>query len=283
VVGSKTFAEARLLGYMAYEAVSAQTELSLVDEIGYSGASKTIWNGLVSGPLSVYWEYTGTYWLSLAGNDQSSLSTNPQEHFEQVRNDAAEEYGVTVLPRAPFNNSYGLAADPAWVEETGVDTISALAEYVSAGNTDVTIALGPGFYYRSDGWPGLLDHYGFDSEVVDAWSENIEVVSLGLTYEFLETDDAQIGMVFTMDGQIAAQNLVVLEDDQNFWPIYSPAPFLPTAVIEKHPAVRDAIEPIGPALGGPERMRELNAAVTVDGRSAHTVAREFLEEEGLLR
>ncbi|WP_324757801.1 glycine betaine ABC transporter substrate-binding protein [Haloarcula sp. GH36] len=59
VVGSKTFTENRILGYMAYEALNELTDLQVVDEMGY-GATSTVWSGLTGGALDLYWEYTGT-------------------------------------------------------------------------------------------------------------------------------------------------------------------------------------------------------------------------------
>ncbi|QCC47913.1 glycine betaine ABC transporter substrate-binding protein [Halobellus limi] len=280
VVGSKTFAENRILGYMAYEALSELTDLRVVDEIGY-GATSTAWEGLVEGRLDLYWEYTGTLRLTHPPA-QESLIEDPEEQARAARESIESTHDLVVLSRAPFNNTYTVVTTPEWIDETGISSLGALADHVNAGNTDQTIALGPSFYDRADGWPGLLDHYGFDPAAVEEWDENVEVVSLGLTYEFLDIGRAQLGMGFLTDGRIDVDGLEPLADDESFWPIYSPCPCLSASVAEAHPEARDALDRIGPSVDGAGDIRELNAAVTIDGRSAQSVAREHLESAGVI-
>ena len=280
VIGSKTFAENRILGYMAYEALSELTDLRVVDKMGY-GATSAAWEGLTEGPLDLYWEYTGTLRLTHPPA-RESLITDPTEQADAARESTESEHDLVVLNRAPFNNTYTIVTTSEWTDEVGINSLGGLTDHVNAGNTDQTIALGPSFYDRADGWPGLLDHYGFDSAAVEEWDENVEVVSLGLTYEFLEIDRAQLGMGFLTDGRIDIDGLVPLADDESFWPIYSPCPCLSASIAESNPEVREALDRIGPSIDGAEQIRELNAAVTIDGRSAQRVAREHLDAAGVI-
>jgi glycine betaine/choline ABC-type transport system substrate-binding protein len=280
VVGSKTFAENRILGYMAYEALSELTDLQVVDEIGY-GATSAAWEGLTEGPLDLYWEYTGTLRLTHPPA-REELVTDPEEQAATARETIESEYDLAVLSRAPFNNTYTIVTTPDWIDLTGIESLSGLADHVNAGNTDETIALGPSFYDRADGWPGLLDHYGFEPDPVRAWGANVEVVSLGLTYEFLAGGQADLAMGFLTDGRIGVDGFEPLADDERFWPIYSPCPCVSASIVEEHPAVRDALDRIGPSIDGADRIRELNAAVTIDGRSAQQVAREHLADQGVI-
>ena len=81
---------------------------------------------------------------------------------------------------------------------------------------------------------------------------------------------------------IDVDGLEPLADDESFWPIYSPCPCLSASVAEAHPEARDALDRIGPSVDGAGEIRELNAAVTIDGRSAQSVAREHLESAGVI-
>jgi len=280
VVGSKTFAENRILGYMAYEALSELTDLRVVDEIGY-GATSAAWEGLTQGSLDLYWEYTGTLRLTHPPG-REELVPDPDEQFSTARETVESEYDLAVLSRAPFNNTYTIVTTPDWTDLTGIASLSGLADHVNAGNTDETIALGPSFYDRADGWPGLLDHYGFDPDATRAWGGSVEVVSLGLTYEFLAAGQADLAMGFLTDGRIGVDGFEPLADDERFWPIYSPCPCVSSTLVEEHPAVRDALDRIGPTIDGADRIRKLNAAVTMEGRSARDVARDHLTEEGVI-
>lgn len=280
VVGSKTFAENRILGYMAYEVLNELTDLRVVDEIGY-GATSAAWEGLTEGSIDLYWEYTGTLRLTHPPS-REDLITDPTAQADAARETIESEYDLAVLQRAPFNNTYTIVTTPGWVDATEIDSLSGLASHVNAGNTDETIALGPSFYDRADGWPGLLDHYGFDADAVRAWGGDVEVVSLGLTYEFLSTKEADLAMGFLTDGQIEVDGFEPLADDEQFWPIYSPCPCVSASLVDAHPSVRDALDRIGPSIDGPERIRELNAAVTTEGQSARQVARDHLVETGVI-
>lgn len=279
VVASKTFAENRILGYMAYEALNELTDLQVIDEIGY-GATEAVWDGLVEGDLDLYWEYTGTLRLTHPPT-RDDLVTDPDTQAADARETIEAEHDLAVLNRAPFNNTYTIVTTPEWTRRTGIGSLAELADHVNAGNTDQTITIGPSFHDRADGWPGLLDHYGFDPGAIDDWEDDIEVVSLGLTYEFLEIDEAQLAMGFLTDGRIEVDGLEPLDDDENFWPIYSPCPCVSSSIVDANPAVREALDPIGPTIES-ERIRELNAAVTIEGRSAQAVAREHLEETGVI-
>ena len=280
VVGSKTFAENRILGYMAYEALSELTDLRVVDEIGY-GATAAAWEGLTEGPLDLYWEYTGTLRLTHPPV-REDLVSDPEEQAATARDTVESEHDLAVLSRAPFNNTYTIVTTPGWIDATGVASLGGLAERVNAGTTDDTIALGPSFYDRADGWPGLLEHYGFDPDAARAWGGNVEVVSLGLTYEFLATGGADLAMGFLTDGRIGVDGFEPLADDEQFWPIYSPCPCVSSSLVEEYPAVRDALDRIGPSIDGADRIRKLNAAVTIEERSAQQVARDHLAEQGVI-
>ena len=280
VVGSKTFAENRILGYMAYEALNELTDLQVVDEIGY-GATSTAWEGLTQGPLDIYWEYTGTLRLTHPPA-REDLVTDPEEQAATARETIESEYDLAVLSRAPFDNTYTIVTTPQWINLRGIESLSGLADHVNAGNTGETIALGPSFYDRADGWPGLLDHYGFDPDSVRAWGGSVEVVSLGLTYEFLAAGQADLAMGFLTDGRIGVDGFEPLADDEQFWPIYSPCPCVSSSLVEAYPAVREALDQIGPSIDGADRIRELNAAVTIEDRSAQQVARDHLTDQGVI-
>ena len=280
VVGSKTFAENRILGYMAYEALTELTDLQVVDETGY-GATSTAWEGLTEGPLDIYWEYTGTLRLTHPPA-RDDLVTDPGEQAATARETVESEYDLAVLSRAPFDNTYTIVTTPQWIMLMEIESLSGLADHVNAGNTDETIALGPSFYDRADGWPGLLDHYGFDPDPVRAWGGSVEVVSLGLTYEFLAAGQADLAMGFLTDGRIGVDGFEPLADDEQFWPIYSPCPCVSSSLVEEYPAAREALDRIGPSIDGADRIRELNAAVTIEGRSAQQVARDHLTDQGVI-
>jgi osmoprotectant transport system substrate-binding protein len=118
-VGSKEFTEQLILGHMtrlALEEAGAQVE----EQIGLVG-STAVREALTSGEIDMYWEYTGTGWVTYLGNEEAI--PDPQEQYEAMR-DADAANGITWLEPAPFNNTYVVATTDEVAEELGISTIS---------------------------------------------------------------------------------------------------------------------------------------------------------------
>ncbi|MDZ7849410.1 MAG: glycine betaine ABC transporter substrate-binding protein [Halodesulfurarchaeum sp.] len=279
-VASKQFVENEILGYLALITLGHHTDAMIVDETEY-GTTKDVWAGLQEGSVDLSWEYTGTLRLTHSPKQYRRIA-DPEVQYRDAKEQIEAATDLTVLERAPINNSYGLLASESWVERTGISTISGLADHVKAGNTDVTAVLGSSFYDRPDGWPGLLDRYGIDDRVRATWEESIEVVPAGLTYEFLRPGDVDIAMGFTTDPQITELGLQKLQDDRDFWPIYSPAPVVRTSLLAETPEIESLLDELGPLIEDNSVMRELNGRVIVDGNEPVQVARAFLAEQGLI-
>ncbi len=94
-------------------------------------------------------------------------------------------------------------------------------------------------------------------------------------------DDCNFGEVFQTDGRIPALDLVVLQDDKEFFPVYQGAFTLKQSTLEKYPAIADVIAEISPLLTT-EEMQKLNALVDVDGEDPEDVATDWLKEQGLV-
>lgn len=275
-IGSKQFTEQQLLGYMSYHTLDENTDLDVVDEVGLGGTT-TNFQALQEGEIDTYWEYTGTAWLTLPPQHDEVIS-DPQEIYDQVKSEFEEEHGITFLDRAPFDNTYVLLANPNWQPEVGIETMSEFASYVQEGNTDLTVVMNAEFQDRSDGWPGLVEHYEF----ADAASElNIQNVGSGLTYQIIGEDEAEVGMGFNTNPNILRYDLVVLEDDKGFFPVYNPAPMVTMDTLEDNEAMREPLNELVTTLST-DTIRQLNRRVSVDGEDASEVARDHLSSNGLI-
>lgn len=274
-VGSKKFPEQQILGYLAYEALTQTTELTVNDEVSLGG-STTNFKALQSGDINMYWEYTGTAWLTLPPS-RSEVITDPEEIYTKVKSNMEEEHGLTFLDRAPFNNTYVLLANPDWQSETGISTLSGLAEHVNGGNTDLTMVMGPEFQERGDGWPGLTEAYGFASAAEDLDVTNVKA---NLAYQVLGEGEADIGVGFNTNPKILQFDLAGLEDDQGFFPVYNPAPFVDMETLDNAEAMKEPLNEISSALTT-DKIRALNRRVSIDGESARQVAEDFLSNENI--
>ncbi|MTI84577.1 MAG: glycine/betaine ABC transporter substrate-binding protein [Firmicutes bacterium] len=130
------------------------------------------------------------------------------------------------------------------------------------------------FAVRPDGLPKLEEEYGFKFD-------DVMVMDLGVTYGALKEEQVAVAMGFATDGRIGAFNLVNLEDDKKFFPVYNPAPVVRKEIMDKSPEIKDILEPIAEKLDT-DTMIALNGKVDVDGMQPKEAAEEFLNDNGLL-
>lgn len=266
-IGSKEFTEQYILGNL-YQI--------LLNDAGYNasynsvGGSSEAHQALINGDIDVYPEYTGTALLTHLGMEYSS-DMSRSDVYNTVNQAYQEQFNLTLGEPTEFNNTYCLTMPQALSQETGITTVSELAN-----NADgLVFGTTQEFTERPDGLPGLRETYGpfnFD---------DVAALDPGLLYAGLEQGDIDVTTCFGTDGQIAAYNLVVLDDDQNFWPPYPAAPVFRQDFVQENPEVVEILNQLAPLLDG-ETMSALNWEVAGNGREADEVAREFLIENGLI-
>lgn len=266
-IGSKEFTEQHLLGNM-YE--------MLLDDAGFDaqytamGGSGENHTALVEGEIDLYPEYTGTALLTHLEMEYDP-SMSPDDVYETVKDAYEERWDLTLLQPTNFNNTYCVTMPEERAAELGIETVSDLRENASG----LVFGTTQEFIERADGLPGMQNVYGsfnFD-----------DVVGLdpGLLYTGIDQGDIDVTTCFGTDGQIAAYDLVVLDDDLNFWPPYPAAPVIRQEVLDENPEIANILNDLSERLDG-ETMRFLNWEVAGNRREADTVAREFLINEGLL-
>ena len=274
---SMQWTEAQLMGYLGYLSLQENTDYTIEDELSLGG-SQQCFQAVKSGEVGFFHLYTGGAYATIPPK-HSEKPESPEEAYEVAKREMQEEHGLTYLERAEFNNTYAIALRPGFAEETGLETISGFAEYLNNGNTDVRVVLGSEFAERDDGWPGLTEAYGF----ADAASElNIRRIGANLTYQVLGEGEADAGMVFTTNPQIGEYDLTVLEDDQNFFLPYNPAPLVNSETLSEAPEIEEPLNMPMRALDSEESVIELNTRISSDGEDVETVARDFLSGEGII-
>ena len=271
-VGSKEFTEQLILGQITIQVLEG-AGATVNDETGLVG-STVVREALAGGDIDMYWEYTGTGWLTHLGND--TPVTGSQEQFDAVKEaDAAND--IAWLDPAPFNNTYAIALASETATEMGLTTMSDLAASAAENPDETTLCAAAEFLGRDDGLPGLEAAYGFEFG-----DDNVSELELGLVYTSIDAGDPCVfGEVFATDGRIAGLGLTVLEDDESFFPSYLPALNVRQDVLDANPQLADLFAPVAEALDN-ETMTALNAKVDVDGEEPEDVAKAFLEEAGLM-
>jgi len=273
-VGSKDFTEQQILGYitlLALEDAGATVE----DQVGLAGTSATR-EALESGDIDMYWEYTGTIWVTFLGHTKPIQDSKKQ--YEAAAKEDLEKNGLKLLEPAPFNNTYALAIRKEEQKKLGVEKLSDLGKLIKDKPDEATVCIESEFRSRDDGLPGMAKAYGYEFP-----QENISLFDVGVVYDRTDKGEpCNFGEVFTTDGRIAGLGLVPLEDDKSFFPIYNPALEVKKSTYDEYGKQLDKIfTPIAKALDT-NTMQKLNAQADVQGIPYEDVADEWLQKEGFV-
>jgi osmoprotectant transport system substrate-binding protein len=268
VVGSKNFTEQKILGEIFAQGLAAagydiSTELNLGDE-------QTALKAVKSGTIDAYPEYTGTALGSFFGVASEDIPTDPQAAFDEAKQGFAKQ-DLTALPPTPFTSSNEVALTADKAEELGVEKISDLQEV----DQDLTLYGSPECRQRQDCLLGLQQTY-------DLEFGKFVPVDIALRHEVLEKGQADLSIVFTTDPQNERDDLVLLEDDKGMFPPYNSTLVVRDQTVEAAgPDLEEVVAQVEKGLTG-EVMSELNARVDLDKKTPKEVAKEYLQESGLI-
>lgn len=265
-VGSKEFTESHVLAHITallLEDAGAET----TDQTGISGTA-TVREALETGEIDIYWDYTGTGWVDILGNTTEDL---PEDLYGAVV-EADAENEIAWLEPADFENTYRLAATQSFADEHDLETTSDAADFIAENPDQNSICAASEFINRDDGLPGLEEAYDVDFDVVEL-DFNLIYTQVG--------DSCEFGEVFSTDARIEANDLVVLDDDEDFFVPYEGSVTLREQTLDEHPAIADLHEPVSAALTD-EVVMELNSRVDTMGEDPRDVAEDWLTEQGFI-
>jgi len=272
-VGSKDFDEQLLLGQVAMVALQA-AGAAPVDKTNIQGSNNTRL-ALTGKDIDVYWEYTGTAWISYL--KKTKPIDDSQKQFDAVVKADAKK-GVTWWDRAPANNTYALAQTQATKAKYGVKTLSDYAALAKKDPAAASVCVESEFQSRDDGFPGVQKTYGF---TLPTPSEHLLDTAVVYT-ELNKGGTCNFGEVYTTDGRVASLKLDVIKDDKKFFPIYNPAISVGTDVSTKYPELEALFKPIADKLTT-ETLLALNKQVSVDGKKPRVVAEDWMRTEGFIK
>lgn len=267
VIGTKNFTEEFILGELYRQALEAKGyQVELKKNIG---STEIIDKALTSGEINFYPEYTGTALTVVHGAEASEDSA---EATYDAAKAAYEERGQTLLAMTPFSDSDALAMRSEDAEANGTVTIGDLKEFKGGA-----FKLGgqPEFKTRAQGLPGLEKNYGLSG---------IQFVPFaGISpYEALDQKTVDVAAIFSTDPPLASGKYVVLKDTEAQFGFQNVAPVVDQEVVD---ALGDEFVEIVDAVSASltdEAIIAMNSAVAIDQQPEAKVAKQFLEENGLI-
>lgn len=265
-IGTKDYSEQIILGHMVADLIEENTDISVNRKVNLGG-TQVCFSALKSGDIDLYIEYSGTAYGDTLGYKPIS---DVEKVYDTVKNDFKEKYDIEVLNQMGFNNTYTLAVKEETAKKYNLESISDLSRVASNLKSGTTLE----FLNRDDGLPGLTKEYNFtfnDSIGLDGSSRYAALVN-----EKVDVIDA-----FATDGLLKKFELKTLKDDKNFFPPYYAMPIVRGETVEEFPEIVPILEELSTVLND-TIMMELNYKVDELQIDPADVAREFLEEQGLI-
>ena len=265
-VATKPMTEQYILGEMIKVLIEQDIDLQVELTQGVGGGTSNIQPAMESGEFDLYPEYTGTAWNMVLKNTDFYT----EEKFDLLQSYYQKHFNLEWVGFYGFNNTYGLAIRKELASQYDIKTYSDLRKV----DQDLTFGAEYDFFEREDGYTGLCQAYGL------SFKDTMDL-DIGLKYQAIEQDQIDVMAIFTTDGQLSSADVVVLQDDQNFYPSYLCANVVSQAVLEKHPEIRDVLEKLSGKIED-EDMSYMNNEVETKKREPKEVALDFLKEENLL-
>ena len=265
------YSETQLMHHMVKMLVEDQTDLTVTIQDQMSQVNN--FNALNGNnhTCDLMISYDGTLLTTFFHQDVTDVPEG-MSIYDYVNQVAQEEYGMRLLEKLGFDNTYAIAVPQAVADQYGLETISDLVPVAD----QLTFGAEQGFFTLE----GSMK-YGPFTEFYGLNFRNPVSVDLGLKYAAVENGSFDVTVVYATDGLNRKAGLKILEDDKSFFPDYNGAFLVREDVLEQHPELEVILNQLAGKIPT-EQMAELTYQVDVLGRTVDDVAREFLVDQGLL-
>jgi len=263
-IGAFNFSESAILAHLYAGALEAAGYEAVVRE--NLGNRELVAPALTRGDIDLYPGYAATE-LEFFNSGAGEASADPAATVERLRSRLATR-NLTAFTPSPAVDTNAFVMTRATADRLRVSKLSEL------GRVSNELVLGgpPECPARPFCIPGLESRYGIEFE-------SFRPLDPGgpLTKTALANGDIDVALIFSSDGFIAANGLVVLADDRGLQNADNVVPVVRTSVVTD--TLREALDGVSAALTT-ETLTQLNAKADVDKKDPDDIAREWLDQNG---
>ncbi|OPG94700.1 glycine/betaine ABC transporter substrate-binding protein [Chryseobacterium mucoviscidosis] len=263
-VSSKNFTENVIIAHMMADLIEAKTDIKVKRTVNLGG-SNVVWNALKNDEVQLYPDYTGT----IVANYYQEETGTSEESLARAR-ELIKPEGLAFLEPFGINNTYTLAVTKETADKYKLKTLSDLAKV----SDDMVLGVEFEFLDREDGYPGIQKLYGMNFKESKGMDH-------GIMYRAIEKGETDVTNAYATDAQIKVHDLVILEDDKEFFPPYDGGPVIRQDTLDQYPELEEVLNLLKGQVTETE-MQELNAQVDVEGLKEDDVAHDFLVKKGLI-
>ena len=266
-IATKPMTEQYILGEMLDILIEQDTDLNVELTQGVGGGTSNIQPAMESGEFDLYPEYTGTGWNMVLKHD--GLYT--EDLFGELENEYSERFNMKWVGMYGFNNTFGIVVRREIAEQYDLKTCSDLKSVAG----ELIFGAEYDFFEREDGYDAFCEAYGLQ------FGKTIDL-DIGLKYQAINQKKIDVMVIFTTDGQLSESDVVVLEDDKQFYPSYICGNVVRTQVLEKYPELEAVLEKLSGLIKDSD-MAAMNYSVETENSEPRAVAEDFLRSHGLLQ
>jgi len=274
VIMDGQFSEMKLIHQMVKMLVEQDTDAKVVikDEV----SSVNGFNELVKGNCDLMNSYDGTLLTTYLKLDTKDIPEG-QTLYDFVNETALKEKKVYLLDKLGINNTYAIAVPQKIADQYKLETISDLVPVA-----DKLVFGAEHEFFSEEGsmkFNPFVKFYGLNFK-------ESKPVDLGLKYSAVENGNIDVTEVYATDGLNKKAQLKVLKDDRSFFPECSGVLRGRSGLFERFektaPNLKETLNKLGGIFDN-ETMVNLTYAVDVEGKTVPEVAKQFLQEKGLLK
>lgn len=272
VVGSAPFAESVIVanmyaGALMNEGYQVTVRKGLGQREIYMPALE---KGGADNGLDLVPEYVGTL-LEFVNQNAGEASGDLDATVTKLRA-RLDPLGITVLEPSPAADQNAFAVTRATADRL---RLKKLSDITPAMASNLSLGAGSECATRPFCQPGLEKTYGLRFK-------SLKVLDSGgpRTIEALNRGDIDIGLVFSSDGAVAANDLVVLTDDKKLQTVDNLIPAIRKDILDDH--MRETLDKVSAALTTADLI-VLNRRAGIDKADPEVLAREWLQEHGFTK
>ena len=262
--------------------IMAEMYAQLLENEGYTVSTKLVdtrdvyIQELQSGDVDVAPEYVGALadFLNITQNGEDAepvTSPDPTESLEALK-PLADKANITLLEPAEASDQNAFAVTEEFAQQNNLTTLSDLGEL----GQPIVLAAAPDCEGRTDCEAGLTNEYGIDiTKVLPLGYGSAQAI------DSVQKGESQLVEVATTQSNVAAEGLVILEDDKNIQPAQNLIPAVNSEFLADNPDVADALNKLAETLTT-EDLTALNTKVDLEREDPADVAQQYLEDNDLL-
>ena len=265
------YSETQIMHHMVKMLVEDQTGLTVTiqDQMSQVNNFKSLIGDKHSCDLMI--SYDGTLLTTFFHKDPTDAPEGTSI-YDFANELVREAHGLVMLEQLGFDNTYAIAVTQDTAERYGPRTVSDLIPLAG----DLVFGAEHEFFTQEGSmkFGPFTEFYGLK------FKDSISV-DVSLKYAAAEKGSFDVTEVYATDGLNRKAGLTVLEDDLNFFPDYNGAFLLREDTLERFPGVDDVLNRLAGQIANDD-MVEMTYQVDVEKRTVEDVAREFLQDRGLL-